>query len=322
MAGDNSCDHHTHKHINGNHHSHDHHAHIAGDSRALTIALICTGLIFLAEVIGGYISNSMALLSDAGHMLSDVAALAIALFALKMYARSHNDAEKRRRFTFGFRRLEVLAALVNGVALLGICTFLAIESIKRLVSPEQIDLDTMMITATVGLIANGISAMVLHRSHHLSARSAYLHVLVDLLSSVAVIAGGLTMRFTGIGWIDPALSIIISASIVRSAYRLVKSAGIVLMDSAPHGITSADIMASVAEITGVQSVHDVHIWEVSPGKSTVSAHIVHAVNESSEIILDKVRNMLRQKFQLEHSTLQVESEQFSEQNSCDNCSLH
>ncbi len=288
----------------------------------MTIAIACTGLIFLAEVVGGYISNSMALLSDAGHMLSDVAALGIALFALKMYERSHNDAEKRKRFTFGFRRLEVLAALVNGVALLGICVFLAIESVERLISPEQVDVDTMMITATIGLIANGISAMVLHRSHHLSARSAYLHVLVDLLSSVAVIAGGLAMRFTNIVWIDPVISIIISASIVRSAYRLVKSAGIVLMDSAPRGINSADITASVVEISGVQSVHDVHIWEVSPGKSAVSAHIVRTGNESSEIILDRVRDMLLRKFRLEHSTLQVESALFSEQNSCDNCSLH
>lgn len=312
---------HSHAHDHHGHHHHDHHSHIAGDARSLTIAAVCTGTIFIAEVVGGYISNSVALLSDAGHMLSDVAALLIALFALKMYARSQNNAEKRRRFTFGFRRLEVLAAFINGVVLLGICLYLAIESVERLISPEKIDTQTMMITAVIGLVANGISAGVLHRSHHLSARSAYLHVMVDLLSSLAVIAGGAAMYFTGVSWIDPVLSIIIAASIVRSAVRLVKSAGVVLMDSAPKGVTSSEITASIAGVAGVESVHDVHIWEVSPGESAVSAHIVHASDKDADAVLGNVRAALKKQFALEHSTIQVESQEYSKQYPCGNCSL-
>ncbi len=320
MKSSESHTHRSEKHDHSKHHK-DHHAHIAMDARSLTIALICTSAIFLAEIIGGYISNSMALLSDAGHMLSDVAALGIALFALKMYVSSQNNIERRHRFTFGFRRLEVLAALVNGVALLGICLFLVVESLERLFSPEKIELETMMITAAIGLVANGISAAVLFRSHHLSARSAYLHVLVDLLSSVAVIAGGAAMYFTGIGWIDPALSILISASIVRSAVRLVKSAGTVLMNSAPKDLTAAQITTSIAGISGVHSVHDVHIWESSPGEHLVSAHIIRKSSEDAEAVLEKIRALLLAEFKLEHSTIQVESEQFSENNSCSSCSL-
>lgn len=312
---------HSHTHDHHGHHHHDHHAHIAGDARSLTIAAACTGTIFIAEVVGGYLSNSVALLSDAGHMLSDVAALLIALFALKMYARSQNNVEKRSRFTFGFRRLEVLAAFINGVVLLGICLYLAIESVERLISPEKIDTQTMMITAVIGLVANGISAGVLHRSHHMSARSAYLHVMVDLLSSLAVIAGGAAMYFTGVSWIDPVLSIIIAASIVRSAIRLVKSAGVVLMDSAPKGVTSSEITASIAAVDGVTSVHDVHIWEVSPGESAVSAHIVHASGEDADAVLGGVRAALKKQFSLEHSTIQVESQEYSKQYPCGNCSL-
>lgn len=312
--------HHSHDDCNGHHHRHDHHSHIAGDARSLTIASVCTGAIFLAEVVGGYLSNSMALLSDAGHMLSDVAALLIALFALKMYARSQNNAQKRRRFTFGFKRLEVLAAFINGIALVGICLFLVVESLERLFTPEAVDLPTMMITAAIGLLANGISAAVLHRSHHLSARSAYLHVLVDLMSSGAVLVGGAAMYFTGVGWIDPVLSIIISASIVRSAVRLVKSAGVVLMDTAPNGVTTSEITASINGVVGVVGVHDVHVWEVSPGESAVSAHIVRAAGESSETVLGGVREILRRNFNLEHSTIQVETEEYSEL-SCGGCSL-
>jgi len=311
---------HNHNHHGHNHH-HNHHAEIANDSRALKIAMVCTTSIFVAQVIGGFLSHSLALLSDAGHMLADVGALLIAFLALRLYSRSQSDKEKLRLYTFGFRRIEVLAALVNGVVLVGICGFLMYEAIERFFHPQEVLSLQMIFVATIGLIANGISALVLYKSHHISTRSAYLHVLTDLLSSVAVIVGGIAIYYTHLSWIDSILSFAISLFIIRGALRLVRSSGILLMDSAPPLVSKDVIERALMETEGVVSVHDVHIWQISPGENTVSAHIVITSDSYHDGILTTLCAMLKERFLLVHSTIQLESQNYSEQQHCDSCQL-
>lgn len=312
----------SHHHDHHGHHHHDHHAEIANDSRALKIAMACTTSIFVAQVIGGFFSHSLALLSDAGHMLADVGALIIAFLALRFYARSQSDSKKLLRYTFGFRRIEVLAALINGVVLVGICGFLMYEAVERFFHPQEVLSLEMIFVATIGLIANGISALVLYKSHHISTRSAYLHVLTDLLSSVAVIIGGVLIYYTHQSWIDSILSFGISIFIVRSAIRLVRSSGVVLMDSAPPAASKDIIEEALLGVEGVVSVHDVHIWQISPGENTISAHIVVQFDLHHDDILLRIRTMLEKKFLLHHSTIQIESQNYSDEQHCDSCQLH
>jgi cobalt-zinc-cadmium efflux system protein len=308
-------------HVHHHDHSHGHH-HTIKDTRALKIAIVMTLTIFIAQVIGSYVSGSLALLSDAGHMLSDAGALIIAFIALRMYASGKGNKERLQRFTFGFKRIEVLAAMVNGVILLGMCAFLIYESFMRVFfHTTEIHAEPMLITSIIGLIANLISAYMLHDAHHLSTRSAYLHVITDLLSSVAVIIGGLIIHFTGWDMIDAILSVLISVFILRSAYGLIKSAGIILMDSAPKGISSNDIESILRGIEGINDVHDVHVWEMNPGDISISAHII-APNHEHTQLLEKARRALTDTFHTKHITLQMEDPSFSKDHGCDHCSSH
>jgi len=309
--------------MHAHHHDHSHgHQHTIKDTRALKIAIAMTLTIFIAQVIGSYISGSLALLSDAGHMLSDAGALIIAFIALRMYSSGKGNKEKLQKFTFGFKRIEVLAAMINGVILLGLCAFLIYESFMRVFfHTADIHAEPMLITSIIGLIANVISAYMLHDAHHLSTRSAYLHVITDLLSSIAVIIGGLIIHFTGWEMIDAILSVLISLFILRSAYGLIKTAGIILMDSAPSGISSNDIALVLREVEGISDIHDVHVWEIHPGDISISAHII-AANQDHSLILEKARKALIGAFHTKHITLQMEDASFSKDHGCDHCSSH
>jgi len=185
----------------------------------------------------------------------------------------------------------------------------------------DIHAEPMLITSIIGLIANVISAYMLHDAHHLSTRSAYLHVITDLLSSIAVIIGGLIIHFTGWEMIDAILSVLISLFILRSAYGLIKTAGIILMDSAPSGISSNDIALVLREVEGISDVHDVHVWEIHPGDISISAHII-AANQEHSLILEKARKALIDAFHTKHITLQMEDASFSKDHGCDHCSSH
>ncbi len=303
------------------HSNHTHHSHTAKDSRALLIALSMTFGIFLTQIIGSYLSHSLALLSDAGHMFTDIGALIIAYAALKIFNAGKKGNNLLNTFTFGFKRIEVVAALINGVILFAMCGFLVYESILRLFETHDVHTQPMLITSIIGLIANMISAYMLHDSHHLSTKSAYLHVITDLLSSVAVIIGGVLMYYTGYLWIDTILSAGISVFIIRSAIRLMKNAGIVLMDRAPEGISVIDIEQTLKSIIGIEGVHDIHIWEISPGNISVSAHITTSLSETKPL-LESAQSIIKNKFNCEHITLQIEDKSFSEHNGCDHCSMH
>jgi len=303
------------------HKDHTGHSHVAKDSKAILIALSMTMVIFIAQLIGSYLSNSLALLSDAGHMLTDIGALVIAYTALRFYNSGNKGKHLLNTFTFGFKRIEVLAALINGTILFAMCGFLVYESVLRLFESQEIHTEPMLITSVIGLIANIISAYILHDAHHLSTKSAYLHVITDLLSSVAVIIGGILIYYTGLLWIDTLLSIGISIFIFRSAYRLMKNAGIILMDSAPKGITVIEIELALKTIEGIDGVHDIHVWEMSPGNTAVSAHIT-TKSAHTKPLLESAQALIKQKFQCNHITLQIEDTEFSLENGCNHCSLH
>jgi len=310
---------HSHDHSN-NHFHHDHSDHIQKDRKSLLIAMITTASIMIVQIIGSYIANSVALRADAGHMLTDVGALFIAYLALRLYETSRNDKQRLQRFTFGFKRVEIVAALINGVVLLSVCLLIVKEALERLFGhSDHVHGETMVFVAGFGFIANGISALVLFRSHHLSTRSAYLHVLSDLLSSLAVLIGGAIMHFTHIEWIDPVLSLLIVIFIVRNSYRLIRSAVGILMDAAPKGSDGIMIEKVITAIAGVKSVHDVHVWQIDSDNSAVSAHIVSDGTRSHEQILSDVRTKIENEYSLSHSTFQVESGEFANQHHCNGC---
>jgi cobalt-zinc-cadmium efflux system protein len=311
--------HHNHTHDHSDHH-HSHIDHIGKDRRSLLIAMITTASIMVVQLIGSYIANSIALRADAGHMLTDVGALLVAYLALRLYEASKNDKKKLQRFTFGFKRVEIIAALVNGVVLLSVCVLVIKEAVERLLGhSEHVHGDTMLAVAGFGFIANGISAIVLYKSHHLSTRSAYLHVMSDLLSSLAVIIGGIIMHFTHIEWIDPVLSLLIIVFIVRNGYKLVRSAARILMDVAPKGADRTVIENAILSVEGVKSVHDIHVWQIDTDNNAVSAHIVSDGQRSHEEILGDVRFKIENDYSLSHSTFQIESDSFAQSHQCNGC---
>lgn len=312
---------HTHSHSHAGHcHDHGGHSHSHDrDSRALIIAMISTGVIFIAQVFGGFISNSLALLSDAGHMLTDFSALLISFAALRIAARPKGSYSNK--YTYGLRRIEILAALLNGLLLLAICVYIVIESVQRFFVPEEVHTVSMLIVAAIGLGANIISAFVLHGSESLNTRSAYLHVITDLLSSAGVIAGGIVMYFTDFVWIDPLLSLTIALLIVRSGYRIVKEAGIILLESAPQHIDIDAVRSAMSGASAVRGVHDVHVWQVGAGEIAISAHVVLETLDYQEDVLQWLRTMLREKFAIAHSTIQLESKKFADREQCDSCPL-
>jgi len=271
-------------------------------TRALIIALALTGTLLVAEVVGGLLSNSLALLADAGHMLTDAGALSLSLF-VAWFARQPVSSTK----TYGYLRWEILAALVNGAALLGISAWIAWEALTRLARPEQIASGTMLVIATAGLIVNAVAAWLLHGSHQhsLNLRGAYLHVLGDLLASVGTIVAALLVRYTG--WLpaDPLASVISTALIVRGAWRLVRESVDVLLEAVPAHIALAEVRGRLETIAGVESVHDLHVWTVTSGVVAMSAHAIVREAAAHQRVLEAVHDAMRE-MGIGHVTMQLE----------------
>src|SRR5262245_58937726 len=251
---DHAHDHaHPHAHLGSHHHDHTRGA----SQRTLLIVLVLTFGYMLAEAIGGYLANSLALLSDAGHMLTDVAALTLSLFAVRFASRPATP-----RKTYGFYRLEILAALANGVTLIVLSILICVEAYHRLAYPEPVRGWTLIWISTGGLAVNLISAWMLSHSHdeNLNVRGALLHVLGDLLGSVAAIAAGVMIIWRGWIWADPVFSFVISLLIIYSSWRLVADAVNVLLEGAPSHINAAAVEEAMRSAPGVRAVHDLHIW--------------------------------------------------------------
>jgi cobalt-zinc-cadmium efflux system protein len=312
--------HHEHGHGHEHEHEHEeleiadvrlahHHTHARSlDRRRLIGALVLTTVILVAEVLGGVLSRSLALLSDAGHVLTDLSAQLLSLLALVFASR---PADARR--TYGYYRLEILAALANGVFLIGLSAVLIYEAIGRFASPEPVKAGLMLAVAAGGLVANLVAAYLLHGAHTLNVRGAYLHVLSDTLASVAVVVGGLIMAWRrGLYLLDPILSLGIAVVVIISAVRLLREATEVLLEAVPAGVDLEQVREEVLACGGVLDVHDLHVWTISSGMHALSAHVVvkdsHA--EGSDAVLTQVKEALLRRYSIAHSTIQIESEDY------------
>ena len=271
----------------------------------MAAALVLTCIIAVVEAIGGWLTGSLALLSDAGHMWTDVSALGLALLAAWWAGRPAN-----RKRTYGYVRLEILSALVNGVMLLAITVFIVIEALERLKRPTPVLLGPMALVATIGLGGNLLAMGFLHSGHSLNTRSAFWHVLGDALSSVGVLVGAAVMALSGWHWVDPLISIGISAVVVVGGWRLLREAVDVLLETVPPHVDVDGVEKALAGIPSVVAVHDLHIWTVGSGMVALSAHLV--VDEPSacenDTILVAAKRALVERFGIDHSTLQIESQ--------------
>ena len=271
-------------------------------------ALILTLLLLVAEGIGGWLSNSLALLADAGHVLTDAGALALSLF-VAWFSRQPVTAEK----TYGYLRWEILAALINGATLLGISVWIVLEAIARLHAPQPVGGALMLGVSVAGLIANAVAARMLHPSNKgsMNVRGAYLHVLGDLLASGGTIVAALVIRFTGWLQADPIASLLTTALIVRGSWTLVREAVDVLLESTPSHIALSDVRSALEAISGVESVHDLHVWSVTSDVVALSAHAIVRDATQQQDVLECACVMLR-KMGIHHVTVQIEQREMFE----------
>jgi len=258
----------------------------------------------VVEFVGGVASGSLALVSDAVHMLTDSAALGLGYFAAAM-GRRRGSAEK----SYGFRRAEVLAALINGLALWVLSGFIISEAFSRFNAPAQINTGLMLWVGVAGLLVNIAGAMLLHRSstESINARAAFLHVLADLLGSVGVVVAGIVIRFTGWRIIDPLISLFIVALILYSSWHLLSDAVHILMEGTPERINHEAVRSALLAVEGVKNVHELHIWTLTEGFEAVSVHIIAADDAARGAVLEKASALLHERFGLTHSTVQVET---------------
>lgn len=285
-------------------HSHSHGAHDKNLSRVM-IALVLTGLFMVVEVIGGIISGSLALLADAGHMLTDTMALALAAMAFHVSKRPPNG-----KLTFGYQRFQILAAFVNGLSLLAIVGWILFEAASRFMQPREILGETMLTVAAAGLVVNVVAFIVLHSGdqENLNIRGAALHVAGDLLGSVAAIVAALVIIYTGWFMIDPILSIAVAGLILKSAWVLVKRSAHILLEGAPEWLDVGAMQERiVAGVSGVGEIHHVHIWGLTPQELMLTMHmtITDDVQNQAEV-LRNTKKFLREEYGIGHATIEVD----------------
>ncbi len=275
------------------------------ETRRLRLALIIISVYFFAELIAGFLTNSLALLSDAGHMLSDVAALALSLFAFHIAKRPATDNS-----TYGYHRVEILAALFNGLALWLIVGVIFAAAYNRLLDPPEVASRGMIVVAVIGLVVNIAAGFILYDSHrhNLNLRGAFLHVVSDAVGSVGAIAAGVIMLFTGWYLADPLISIFIGLLILYSSWNLITESLSILMQSVPRGIRLDEVRDTIESVDGVAKVHDLHVWAVTSGVYTLSAHAVVENGGDFHEVLDGIEGTLRRRFNIEHTTIQLEVE--------------
>ncbi len=289
-------------------HEHQHNLPSAG-SQGLWIALVITVVIMMAEVAGGFLSNSLALLGDAGHMFTDVFSLGLSLFAFTMSKRPPNSTR-----TYGYHRMEVMAALTNGALLIIISIAIFYEAYRRFASPPEIKGPLMLIIASIGLIGNLAGIYVLKGTHtqNLNIRSAFLHIVGDTMSSVGVIIGGVLIITEKWYFMDPLISILIGGIIIRGAIGIVFESSSILLEYVPGNIDPDTVHRALLGINGIKNVHDLHIWAITSGLYSMSSHIMidDAMISEGALIIGQVEALMKEKFDITHTTVQLE---------CDNC---
>jgi cobalt-zinc-cadmium efflux system protein len=284
--------------------SHDH-AKQKGNIKRVQIALALTATFMLVEVVGGILSGSLALLADAGHMLTDTMALALTAFAFRASVR---PADKKR--SFGYQRFQIIAAFVNGLSLLLVVGWILVEAVRRFIDPPDVIGQTMLVVAAAGLVVNIIAFIILHGGdqQNLNMRGAALHVIGDLLGSVAAIVAAIVIMSTGWMPIDPILSVVVAMLILSSAWKLVKRSAHILLEGAPEWLDVADIQAKIiSTVPDVSGIHHVHVWCQTPQNLMLTMHVV--LDESVADVTAVVRNVkqiLQAEFGINHSTIEVE----------------
>jgi cobalt-zinc-cadmium efflux system protein len=285
-------------------HQHDRHEHFRELGRKRLVGVLALTFTFmLLEFLGGWIANSLALMADAGHMLSDVAALGLSIFALWFARRPATPAK-----TYGYLRIEILAALANGVTLVLIAIAILWQAYARFRVPQPVDGPLMLGVAAAGLIVNIVAAVLLHASsgHSLNIRAAYLHVLGDLLGSVGAIAAAVIILVSGWYPADPIMSCLVAVLILVGSWRLVRESVDVLLEAVPPGIDFDALRRAIAEIPGVEEVHDLHVWTLTSGYLAMSGHAIITDPGDHKRILQQVHSRMHEDFGINHVTMQVE----------------
>jgi cobalt-zinc-cadmium efflux system protein len=273
----------------------------------LTLSFGVTAVVAVVEVVGGILSDSISLVSDAVHMFTDVIAIGLSLFAITMAARSHSGA-----MTFGYHRAEVMAALANGTALAVISVWVLYEAFLRVVSPRIIDAPLMLLTAGIGLAGNlAVMFLLKHQAgKSINVHSAFVHVVYDTVSSVAVIITGFIALNTGITIVDPLVAFLIAGLVARSAYFIVRSSTHILLEGAPRELDIREITVTLKQLGDVVDVHDLHVWTISTGMDALSGHVVvrdQMLSQSSKL-LSEINKVLAERYNINHTTIQLEHE--------------
>lgn len=285
-------------------HVHDNQRHAKGRTKRLKFALLLTFAYMVAEGVGGWLTNSLALVADAGHMLTDVAAMGLTLSSIWFAGR---PATARK--TFGYYRLEILAAFVNGVALVLLSIWVVYEAYSRWESPPKVSGRPMMLIALGGLIVNIVAAKLLHSGHEhdLNMRGAWLHVMGDLLGSAAALIAGVLITGFGWMWADPLTSVLISLIIIGGSWRLISESVNVLLEGTPAHIDLSSVERAILETDGVAGTHDLHVWTISSGIYALSVHISHRESVGHQQLLQRVRAAIHSEFGIDHLTIQMET---------------
>jgi cobalt-zinc-cadmium efflux system protein len=292
---------HDHEHSGGHHHHH--HSHAANE-RSVAAAALLTGLFMVAELVGGIWSGSLALLADAGHMLTDFASLALAWLGFRL---THQPADARR--TYGFDRFSVLVAFVNGLALFAIGAWIVFEAVQRLREPVEVLAGPMLWIAIAGLAVNLVVLAILRAgdSHNLNVRAAVLHVIGDLLGSVAAVAASVVILLTGWTPIDPLLSVIVALIILRSAWRVVADSGHILLEGTPPDFDAHAVIENLrAALPYLTDVHHVHAWSISQERPMVTLHASVLADTDSTVAVREIKQMLAARFRITHATVEIE----------------
>ncbi len=280
------------------------HSHGKGQNR-LGIALCITAVYMVAEAVGGVVFNSLALLADAGHMLSDVMALGLSWVAIRIGRRSPSD-----RLTFGFKRTEILASLFNGVALWAIVAVIFYEAVHRFLAPQPVAGTGMLLIASLGLLVNLAVAAVLFssREENLNMRGAFLHVVADALGSVGAISAAVVIIFTGRFWVDPLVSVFIGILVLYSSWGLVKESVHILMEGVPADLDVREIEEAMVAHEGVCCVYDLHVWSISSDRNALSVHVVMSdSHQDRNMVLAGLQELFKNRFGIDHSTIQLEA---------------
>lgn len=297
---------HDHNHDGSEGHSHDH-APSVGDANEKRVlwALLLTGSFMIIEVVGGLLSGSLALLADAGHMLADTAALGLAWAAFRIAKRPHDT-----RRSYGYHRFQVLAAFINGLTLLLIVIWIVVEAVQRLIEPVEVLGVPMLAVASAGLVVNIVAFAILHRgaSENMNVQGAALHVLGDLLGSVAAIAAAVVILWTGWMPIDPLLSVLVALLILNSVWRLIRRSAHILLEGAPDWIDETELKAQLtAAVPAVESVHHLHVWMLTQEHPMITMHAQVSEAANHNEVLVAITRFLSERFAITHATIQIET---------------